>query len=394
MSISKTPVAMTTSQILRDAAVLVRDPKVAAAIGKWSETIDACSPQRQEAVIAALAQREVALRPLMPNLRARERILDRATPYALPSRHIDISARLVLGETPAQITGLTNAEAHAYFSDRKHGVGIEEPPSWLAIGKGVWPVAGKDWRLEVSIARCLRTVPLARWLIAVLNDLPRREALLRKRSERGPHGETIDGAFIERLDELRDADLRPSVDETFDRAARRMWKATERAMAKKQAPLTVAPRWWKPARCAKILLSGADLIAEGRDMHHCAATYAGYVARGNCIVISLRVPFYNYDRRTPHCTRLRGGLDNPSAYRTAVSTWQRSTVEIDRKTLTVHQHKGPSNCEPHPICVAALEVLLRRWRRSATSDPGAPVSWGLLVDPPYGDDDPYDECPF
>jgi PcfJ-like protein len=155
-----------------------------------------------------------------------------------------------------------------------------------------------------------------------------------------------------------------------------MWKASERAMAKKQAPLTVAPRWWKPARCAKILLSGADLIAEGHQMHHCAATYAGYVANGNSVVIALRVPQYHYARRTPYAARLKAGAPGTaSVYRVDSLAFHRSTAELDRKTLAVRQHKGPGNVVPHMLCQRALAVLLRRWRDSVAS---CPVDWGCV----------------
>jgi hypothetical protein len=376
---------MSTSQILRDAAALVRDPKIVAEIRKWADTIDACSPERQQAVIAALAEQEIALRPLCPSDRDRWAILAHATAYDLAHRSAQISARLVLGETPAQITGLTKAEAHAYLSDRRYGIGIESPASWLTVKAGIWNLPDGA-AASNRYAYPVRTVKIARWLIAVLQDRPRRDALLRNRNERGPHGEAIEGAFISRLDELRDPDLRPSVDETFERAARRMWRASERAMAKKQAPLTVAPRWWKPARCARLLLSGADLIAEGRDMHHCAATYAGYVARGDSVIVSLRVPYYPYVKRTPS----RDRLDFVLLFRRDLDV--RSTVEIDRKTIQVRQHKGPHNAAPHPLCERALAVLLRRWLYSATW-----VQRQSPYDPPYDDppyDDPDADCPF
>jgi hypothetical protein len=372
---------VSASQILRDAAALVRDPKVATEIQKWADTIDACSPERQQAVIAALAEREIALRPLCPRVRDRWAILAFATAYKLPERFAQISARLVLGETPAQITGLTKAEAHAYFTDREWGIGIFDAPFWLTFRDGIWGEMVSGHGIHTN-QNTVRTVKIARWLIAVTQDPPRRDALLRNRSERGPHGEAIEGAFISRLDELRDPDLRPSVDETFDRAARRMWKASERAMARKQAPLTVAPRWWKPARCARLLLSGADLIAEGRDMHHCAATYAGYVARGDSVVIALRVPYLEAKLKT---------MSDREKWRSLVM-FHRSTVEIDRKTIQVRQHKGPHNAAPHPLCERALAVLLRRWLYSATW-----VQRQSPYDPPYDDppyDDPDADCPF
>lgn len=364
---------MSTSTILRDAAALVRDPETAEKLLRWANTIDACSPQRQQAVLAALASQEIALGVLMPDLFERSRILSAATPYRLPEHRFAISARLVLGETPAQITGLTKAEAHAYMSDRRYGVGIYTPAQWLVHMYRVQ----EDLTQEAYIhdrqffTREIRTVKIARWIISVMDDPARLAALMRTRSERGAHGEIIEGSFGSRLDELRDVDLRDSVEETFERAARRMWKASERAMAKKQEPLAAVPRWWKPARCAKLLLSGADLIAEGRDMHHCAATYAGYVAHGDSMIVSLRVPF---------CDRRLLPRDRPLLF-------HRSTVELDRRTLAVRQHKGPGNAEPHAVCKAALAVLLRRWGRTD----GCWVEWGKFGDLAGSADD---ELPF
>jgi hypothetical protein len=176
----------------------------------------------------------------------------------------------------------------------------------------------------------------------MLTKKPTRDSLCRKRVERGPHGEEIHGSYWDRVDELRPPDLRDSVDETFTRAAMRMQKSMERLLSKKSEPLAPVPAWWKSARCAKILLTGPELMVEGKQMQHCVATYAGYVKKGESVIVRLEVP----ERKGRH----------------GETIWHRSTVDLDRRTGQVRQHKGPQNREPHPINVKALNVLLRRWR--------------------------------
>jgi hypothetical protein len=68
--------------------------------------------------------------------------------------------------------------------------------------------------------------------------------------------------------------------------------------------------------------------------------YVPYVRRERSVIVSIQV----HERR--------GGVD----------VTHRSTVEVDREKIEVRQHKGRDNTEPPALCVAALEVCLRRWR--------------------------------
>ncbi len=112
-------------------------------------------------------------------------------------------------------------------------------------------------------------------------------------------------------------------------------------MVQRGKPLASPPRWWRPARCARLLLTGSQLVAEGRQVRHCVSTYAGYVRQGESVIVSLLI-------------RDGDGLVH------------RSTVELDRRTALVRQHKGPENETPSPLCQRALEVLSRRWQEACS----------------------------
>jgi len=224
-------------------------------------------------------------------------------------------ARLILGMTPRQITGLHAAEAHQYLSGKWSRNGCS-PASWLCVEAGIDCDSPRD-------------VSSARWLIAVLSDPPRREALCRERIERLPNGTEIRGRYFDRTDELTARDLRPSVEATFRAAAERLWKRTERILAKDHLDLCAVPNWWRPLHCARLLLRAAELVVEGREMRHCVAQYSSLVKRGDCVIVALNV---------------RG---------------HRSTAELTRKGIVV-QHKARDNQPPHLLCNKALLVLLRR----------------------------------
>jgi len=316
--------------------------KIVAELRKHVEIVEKCPPDKRNAVAAALR----ILQPKYVGLPDAKEVDKAVTGY--PSAKRDQIARLLLGEPPVKLApGLTRAEAHEWLSKDPY----QEPPTWLlrrefrrsgdhypcGTGSRGYLTASGD-----SVAETVKHVAVARWLLKMLSRKPTRDALCRERVERGPHGEEIHGAYWARVDELRPADLRDSVDETFTRAAARMQKSMEKLLAKKSEPLAPAPAWWKPARCAKILLTGPELMVEGKQMQHCVAGYAGYVKKGESVIVRLEVP----ERKGRH----------------AETVWHRSTVELDRRTGRVLQHQGPQNRPPHVINVKALEVLLRRWR--------------------------------
>lgn len=234
-----------------------------------------------------------------------------------PNASADIQAKIVLGKKPTEIfKGLTKAEAHEYLSSNyKYS---EE--NWLLEKHGINGVS-------------VRSVKVAKWLINALKDPQRTNALKKHRIERGPYGEEIGGCWLDRVDELKDCDLVTSVEKTFANAGKRLMREVEREMSRKSEPLAPPPTWWKPARCATLLLSAAQLVQEGAQMHHCVATYAGYVKQKKSVIIALNV------------------------------CGHRSTADIDRSNITIRQHRGMENNEPHELCKKALNVLVRRWSK-------------------------------
>lgn len=313
--------------------------KVVDDLRKHVSIIEKCPPDKRNAVAAALR----ILQPKYVALPGASEVDKVVTGY--PGATRQQTARLLLGDSPVKIApGLTRAEAHEWLSQHPN----QAPSRWLLQHefktRRVSPcgtIEGER-RPTTYVDDSVQHVEVARWILKMLTKKPTRDALCRERVERAPHGEEIRGSYWDRVDELRPPDLRDSVDETFTRAAMRMQKSMERLLSKKSEPLAPVPAWWKSARCAKILLTGPELMVEGKQMQHCVATYAGYVKKGESVIVRLEVP----ERKG----------------RSGETVWHRSTVDLDRRTGQVRQHKGPQNREPHPINVKALNVLLRRWQ--------------------------------
>lgn len=287
------------------------------------EAIERAPGAARPRILAAIAARHPALAPLCgdgPNGPI-------CPAYPLASR--EIQARLALGESPARIMrGLTSREAHAALAH-----GCSDPIAWLVPD-------------DFADAAAVHSVPVARWLVACLADPKRRAAIGQERTERGPHGEEIRGRLLDRIDKIRSADLvrgsATGVREAYERAAKRAYAAWERGASTQHAPLAPLPRWWVPVRCARPLMSAADLAREGRDLAHCVGTYAPYVRDQQSVIVSV-------------CVRDRTG------------DVHRSTAEIDRSTIRVSQHKAHANRAPHPLCVRALDVCLQRWNGRTTA---------------------------
>ena len=284
---------------------------------------------------------------------------------AYPKAPLEIQARLVLGEKTTAVTGgLTAKEAHEYLSDPPPMGSRSNPASWLlARAELSYPDEQTRTHTGVNIKQLrlrIDSVPLARWLIDRWKDAAQRDVLIKERVERGPHGEEVRGRFIDRVDELKDADLRPSVRDTFMAAGQRMATELEKELKKahKQEPLAPTPHWWRSVRCATLLDRPKLIAAEGAEMKHCVANYVPYVRQQRSVLVSLRV-------------------------RDKLGMLHRSTVEINRQTLEVFQHRGIGNKNPHPLNERALEVCLRRWReardkRLGVRPAGGPAPAGML----------------
>lgn len=231
------------------------------------------------------------------------------------------TARIALGESPSQVTGLPRRLAHEYLSSASFST---TPTRWL-----LREVYGVDHACEV-----VRDVRVALWLCDRWRDPEQRESLLAHRRAMVA-GVPVEGRLIDRVDELRVSDLRPSVRDTYERAGKRLERQIQRTLSRETRPLRGEPSWWRPARCAQLLMTGPALVAEGKQMRHCVAGYAPYVRDGRSVIVAMSV---------------RG---------------ERSTVELDPRTLDVRQHLGPQNTPPHHLCERALRVLLSRWRASA-----------------------------
>lgn len=233
------------------------------------------------------------------------------------------AARLARGETPVELSNgqLTKKEAHL----------------WLLSGGGD-PLAWLCQRLPAG-SPPVRSFAVARWLI----DVHRRgawEALTRERVIHGPAGQRITVRYLDRVDEIQDADLvrgpATGVDAAFVRAAARFgeeWLAQARGDHRVLQPL---PRGWRLYRCMRHLCTPAALVREGEQMRHCVGSYVSAVESGQSVILALNV------------------------------TGHRSTAELS-PSGRVLQHRGPGNSDPHPLCERALGRFLRRIHASVTT---------------------------
>lgn len=302
------------------ALATLRGGPTGAELRRLAAAIEAAPPHRQSAVAAAAAVASPVLRHLAPP-DARQRVLE-AVPEAYRQAPTELLARLVLGEPPVALSDglLSRQQAHEWLQEAHRASAAQ----WLLARVGV----PQD---------CVRDVPtpVARWVAARMAVPEQRAALERTRAETVA-GVRVEGRYLDRLDELRESDLRPSVEATFRSVAERLRADTECRVAQMRGdPLAPPPRWWRPARCARLLLTGPELAEEGRALRHCVATYAPLVHARRAVVVALRVAEH------------------------------RSTVELDPQTAAVRQHRGVANTAPPELCRRALEVLARRWQAAA-----------------------------
>lgn len=69
-------------------------------------------------------------------------------------------------------------------------------------------------------------------------------------------------------------------------------------------------------------------------MKHCVALYAPQVSGGRAVIVGLNV------------------------------LGERTTVEIDRDSIEIRQHKGIGNATPSPLMDRALATMIKKWQRA------------------------------
>lgn len=309
---------------------------------------------RRELVAVALA-RNVGVKRLASRFTASRRCEGRWTPGMLlrspayPNvTDTALAARLLLGARPAELfPGLTAREAHAWLLAGAEG-DVAQGLARRLVGEPraceeECPTRARDLscgcgEMMRGAALMARDIPTARWLGAVAHDPARRAALLRERTVRAPDGAEHGVRYGHRVDEIRAEDLvegeRTGVEHAIERAAARFEERTKREIAARPGELARRPVWAaRLPRCARLLNTGAELVAEGDDLGHCVASYAASVEREQCVILALNV---------------RG---------------QRSTVElrpVPGEGWAVAQHRGIRNADPAALCVKALRVIMRR----------------------------------
>jgi hypothetical protein len=147
-------------------------------------------------------------------------------------------------------------------------------------------------------------------------------------------GVRVAGALLDRIEEITSADIRrggKSIEGVLAAASARMTADYERTLDRSDRKLCDAPRWYHQTKHCTLLVTGPQLLAEGRLLRHCVAGYAPLVSGGHCVILAVRCH------------------------------GQASTVELTRGGQ-VQQHRGPGNADPNPWCVAALNRAMRAWR--------------------------------
>ena len=159
----------------------------------------------------------------------------------------------------------------------------------------------------------------------------------RGRIERLGDGREIVWSVQQMLDEIDDADIVRLSDGARAVAERAIARRSDIALAqweRDHATIGYLPTWArKLPRSMTVLRTPAELVAEGRDLHHCVGGYVEAVRRGQCVILAVR------------------------------SRHGRSTVEMSTDGLTVRQHYGAYNGAPP----ARHAALLRAWHLRITT---------------------------
>lgn len=234
---------------------------------------------------------------------------------AYPGLPWQLGRRLALGDSPRELADeqLTAREAHRWLA-------------YCAARQCLVP--SLSWFCRASSLPELRSWTIARWAAARMAHPESKAALMLERTIHGPAGQTGTVRYWDRLDEIQDCDLdrgaKTGVQRAFERAAERFGVAWLDAHRDDNKLLCERPRWIRETARVRVLRTAAELIREGESLSHCVGTYAGAVASGQCIVVSIRAPF-----------------------------GARSTVELTPDGHVL-QHRGPCNAEPPPACRTML----------------------------------------
>lgn len=291
----------------------VLGPRAPKRVTRMLTQIERAPQEHRARLCAALACLEPALAPLVTPVG----VLCPAYPElgAGPT-----AAQLAFGARPERVLrGLSAREAHECLS-----AGQLDPVAWVCRA------LPEDTVLP-------RSVVVARWAAECWADPARRAALETPRTIPGPGGVVVEGRFLDRLDEIEEADLANGrgAQAVFRAASARLWARWSETHETDETPLAPEPHWWRPIRCARVLRTRAALIREGREMRHCVGAYADAVARRGSVILSIAV---------------RDGQGN----------CHRSTAEV--RDGVVAQHRGSANAAPPELCVRALDRIMRRRR--------------------------------
>jgi hypothetical protein len=220
----------------------------------------------------------------------------------------------------------------------------------------------------------VRDCTVARWLDAVCKDPERLELLRRERvvlNRGGGGGRPYEyrDSYIRHIEDLRAEDfpngLKTGVRRAFERseARRAQVLADEEARAARyeggrteasKPVVDLIPEWYIPFEGVELLTSRADLDEEGHQMHHCVGSYAGYVMRGDCSILRIRVGKHK------STAEVRYDLD----FDVAVGPLGTPIPRARKNGIRVVQHKGPCNASPAAANTARLYQAIEFWHKA------------------------------
>lgn len=267
----------------------------------WRHDLEVAPKISREAVLQAIVWKKTGI----------------AGPLLKGAPTADVAASLALGEHPTTIApDLTRDEACEWVRQTEYTTPLE----WL------WANVIKRENVFSDVTSP-KSIAVVRWVQQIMNDPPRRKALLRNRPR--SFRLRVAGPIVRRLEEIRACDIHKSPARTIEAAELRMieneWDGPDELCEEK--------RWEKNLPSGvEVLRHYSSLKGEGLDMSHCVADYAKDVASKKCIIVSVTAP-----------------------------DGSRSTAEIVNGKIG--QHVGRANASPTDSCVKLLNQAVDHIRR-------------------------------
>lgn len=216
----------------------------------------------------------------------------------IPSTYLSNALLRIARGMPAtgQFPELTRAEVHEFIYTTNWHSSVADGDPHEVLERRNW----SQWGYlicKLGLRRYVGLLPpraarVYRWFKHQL-DLGKGDLLRKTRMFRDGYGLPYHSCYLDRLDEVRDADIVATADglvKVFARVDRRMREMVDvEALEGLDDPICKRPDFAdKLPDGWKVLLTRRELIEEGRQLKHCVAMYYHAVHDGNCIILSIR----------------------------------------------------------------------------------------------------------